>query len=213
MEVLEPGHAGAFILTEANGKRSRANVTVQTGQVLVAGSVLGATAVGAAVAAADAGNVGNGAMGAVTVGDGAIPGAYRLIIIAEATNAGAFTVENPEGVTVGEGNVAAAFEGGGIAFTLADGATDFAVGDSFTITVAEGSGTVREFDPDSAVGAGVAMGVLIYDADATDGPVDVAAIVRDAEVNVNELVFNDTLTEDEIAEAISQLAARGIFAR
>jgi hypothetical protein len=38
-------------------------------------------------------------------------------------------------VEIGNGDVAVAFSAGGLAFTLADGATDFASGDQFTITV------------------------------------------------------------------------------
>lgn len=37
----ESRHAGEFILSEANGSRSRDNVTILTGQTLKAGSVLG----------------------------------------------------------------------------------------------------------------------------------------------------------------------------
>lgn len=42
MTVLtETGHAGGFILSEANGQRSRDNVTLKSGQVVKAGQVLG----------------------------------------------------------------------------------------------------------------------------------------------------------------------------
>jgi len=209
-EIVETGHAGAFILTEANGKRSRANVTVMLGEVLAAGSVLSRGAPGAGSASAAAGNVGNGAFGAVTVGEGALPGAYRVTFIEPAAAAGEFTVSDPEGVEIGTGTVGVAFNAGGVGFTIADGATDFAAGDAFVIDVAEGTNTVRAYDPGDGVGA---VGVIIYDTDATDGPVDVAAIVRDAEVNVHELVFEDAITEDEIAAAIDQLAVIGILAR
>lgn len=91
--------------------------------------------VGTAVAAAVAGNTGNGTMGAVTVSAGAKAGVYRLTIVEPAANAGTFVVEDPDGVIVGSGTVAVAFSAGGLAFTLADGATDFASGDAFTITV------------------------------------------------------------------------------
>lgn len=212
-EMLETGHAGGFILTEANGKRSRANVTVLTGQVLLAGAVLGASALGAAVGAAVAGNTGTGSVGAVVVTEGAVPGAYRLTIIEPGTNAGEYQVEDPNGVNIGNGTVGAAFAAGGIAFTLADGTVDFVAGDQFTVTVAEGTGTVRAFDPGDATGAGEAVGIVIYDVDATDGPVDVAAIVRDAEVNIHELVFADDVTDEQILDAVAQLATRGILAR
>lgn len=41
MEITESAHAGSFILSEANGKRSRENITVVSGQNLKAGAVLG----------------------------------------------------------------------------------------------------------------------------------------------------------------------------
>lgn len=39
--ILEYGHAGGFILSEAAGQRSRENVTLLSGQVVKAGTVLG----------------------------------------------------------------------------------------------------------------------------------------------------------------------------
>jgi hypothetical protein len=99
------------------------------------GVVAGATQAGTAAGAAVAGNTGNGTMGAVTVSAGAKQGTYLLTIVEPATNAGAFIVADPDGLIIGNGDVAAAFSAGGIAFTLADGATDFAAGDQFTIPV------------------------------------------------------------------------------
>lgn len=93
-----------------------------------------------ATAAALGTNTGNGAMGAITVDETvARAGVYTLTIIEPAANAGTFVVEGPDGVQVGDGAVAAAFNAGGLAFTLADGATDFVAGDSFKITVAGGA--------------------------------------------------------------------------
>ena len=91
-----------------------------------------------ATAAALGTNTGNGAFGSVTVTEGAgvRAGVYVLRVIEPAANAGAFVVEDPDGVQIGDGAIAAAFSVGGLAFTLADGATDFVAGDAFTITVA-----------------------------------------------------------------------------
>ncbi len=99
------------------------------------GVVVGAAFAATATSAAQGTNVGNGTMGAVTVSAGAKQGDYTLRIVEPATNAGAFVVEDPTGVSIGHGNVASAFSAGGLAFTLADGSTDFSAGDSFTITV------------------------------------------------------------------------------
>lgn len=104
--------------------------------------------VGTAVAAAVAGNTGTGTMGAVTVSAGAKAGVYRLTIIEPAADAGTFLVEDPDGIPIGSGTVAVAFSAGGLAFTLADGGTDFIAGDAFTITVtltAGGAATAQLF--------------------------------------------------------------------
>lgn len=92
-------------------------------------------------AAAQGTNVGNGTFGAITVSAGAKVGTYVLRIIEPAANAGVFVVEDPDGVAVGHGSVASAYSAGGLAFTLADGSTDFSAGDSFTIPVTATSGT------------------------------------------------------------------------
>lgn len=81
-------------------------------------------------------NTGNGTMGTVTVSAGAKIGRYTLTIIEPGSNVGTFVVLDPDGVQIGDGAVASAFSAGGLAFTLADGATDFVAGDSFAITVA-----------------------------------------------------------------------------
>ena len=51
MALTETGHAGGFILSEANGKRSRENVTIVSGQNLKAGAVLGKITTGGKYAA------------------------------------------------------------------------------------------------------------------------------------------------------------------
>lgn len=89
-----------------------------------------------ASAAALGTNTGNGTMGAITVTAGAKPGRYTLTIIEPGANTGTFNVIDPDGIQIGDGVVASAFSAGGLAFTLADGATDFVAGDAFAITVA-----------------------------------------------------------------------------
>lgn len=100
------------------------------------GGIEAAAELGTATPAAAAGNTGNGTCGTVTLSAGAKAGVYTMSCFAAATNAGKFRLEDPDGLYVGTVTVASAFSAGGLAFTLADGATDFAVGDAFTITVA-----------------------------------------------------------------------------
>jgi len=99
------------------------------------GVVVGGTFAATATSPALGTNTGNGTMGTVTVSAGAKAGNYTLTIIEPGANVGTFIVLDPDGIQIGDGVVGSAFSAGGLAFTLADGATDFVAGDSFTITV------------------------------------------------------------------------------
>lgn len=211
--LTEPRYAGEFLVSEAPGSRSREAVTVLSGQNLLAGTVLGKVAHGAATAAAVAGNTGNGTMGAVTLSVGVKVGVYRLTLVEPATNAGAFVVEDPDGIVIGSGTVAVAFSAGGLAFTLADGSTDFAAGDAFTITVAAGSGKYKKYDPANTDGSEGAVGVLYADCDASAADAAGVIIARDAEVNEDLLVWFSGATTNQKNTGKAQLAALGIIAR
>lgn len=85
---------------------------------------------------------GNGTISLLSVTGTPIPGAYTLKVNTAVTNGGVWTLTDPNGVvisnaitqTVGVG-AATAIDIGGIAFTLTDGTTDFALNATFTITV------------------------------------------------------------------------------
>ena len=158
MTILSEGnHAAAFLVSEAAGTRSRERITVSSGESLVAGAVLGKVTLGAATPAPFPGNAANtGTIATVSLGAGAKAGVYRLVVIEPASNAGTFTLEDPDGVTIGTGTVGVEFTAGGLTFTLADGATDFKAGEGFTLTVAAGSGKYRGYDPANTDGSQVA---------------------------------------------------------
>lgn len=98
---------------------------------------------GAVSQAATAGNVGNGTVGALSVTGTPRPGAYKLTLKTAVADGGVFQLTDPDGgivssavtMTPGAGGVSV-INVGGIQFSLTDGSTNFAVGDSFTITVA-----------------------------------------------------------------------------
>jgi hypothetical protein len=94
------------------------------------------TVAGTTAAVADAGNTGNGTLtvdATTPVLTGAQSGAYRAVCILAAANGGTFAVFDPAGVEIGRVAVGATFANQ-IKFVINDGATDFAVGDAFTIT-------------------------------------------------------------------------------
>jgi hypothetical protein len=215
MAVLTEGrHAGECIVWEADIRFNRDNITVLSGEVLGACAVLGMTMTGGAgVATANAGNTGNGAMGAITVSGRAKEGTYQLLITEPASNAGNFVVEDPDGEIIGQGDVAAAFSAGGLAFTLADGSTDFAAGDGFSIVVT-GTEKYAAWDPEATDGTEVVAGVLFAAVDATGADKPGVATVRGpAVVNETELAWFTDATDDEKAAGAAQLKALGIIVR
>lgn len=209
----EGRHTGEHIVSEANGARSREQGTLASGN-LAAGTVLGQiTLAGTATAAADAGNTGDGTMGAITVGAGALAGDYVLTITAASTDAGEFEVEDPNGVSVGTGTVGSEFTGGGLTFTLADGAADFAVGDQFVITVDSGSGNYAPLDLSATDGSDVAAAVLYGAVDASAEAQPCVVHVRDCEVDANALTWPTGATEQQIADGTAELATLGVIVR
>ncbi len=211
--VTEQTHMGQFIVSEANGHRSRSAVTFLSGQNVVAGQVLGKITAAGAVAAAVAGNTGDGEMGAITVNGGAKVGDYRLTFIEPGVDAGDFIVEDPDGINIGAGAATALFSGGGLAFTLADGANDFIAGDQIVITVAAGFGKYVAFDQDGINGSEVAAAISYGNYDATSADVAGVAVDCDAVVNGNELTWPNDIDAGEKVIAIDQLKALGIQVR
>jgi hypothetical protein len=211
-KVEGPRNLG-FVLSESEGTRSYETVTIPAGTgKLKAGTVLGAIAIGAAVAAAKAGNTGNGTISAIVVLSGAKVGVYQLRF----TGATTWTLTDPEGyqLAAGANDVANAND---IAFTTTAGGVAFVAGDGFDITVAKGSGgfvpSPATFSAEAA-GAEVASAVLGYRVDATDDDVPAVVLRRDAEVKRLMLVFDASVdTENKVAAKLAQLAGANIHAR
>lgn len=210
-ELNEGQHKAEFIVSEANGTFSRESIIVLSGQNLKPGHVLGKILVGAAIGATVAGNTGNGTIGSVDAGTNAKKGVYTLTCIEPAANGGEFSVEDPDGVTIATVPVGTPYAGA-IEFTIADGATDFAAGDAFTITVT-GVEKFKEYNPANTDGSQIAVALLLDYADATASDVGGVGIVRQAEVNAGELVWFTGATDNQKADGLQSLQAVGIIAR
>lgn len=214
--LVESRHEGGYVVYDpSGGMLTREAVILLSGAgVCLAGLVLGATlTAGAAVATALGTNTGNGAMGAITVTGGAKIGDYKLMVIEPAGNAGTFLVEDPDGVEIGHGNVAAAFTAGGLSFTLADGATDFVAGDSLTITVT-GVTKYAPYDPTATNGLQTAAAILwsgYRDASSADRR-GVANVRGPMKVQAAELIYGaNVTTQNQQTAALAQLAKLGIL--
>jgi len=220
-EYTEGQHPFEFVVSESDSDYSREQIVILAGsgsdRVLTAGMVLGARLSGTAAAVAGAGNTGNGAMGAITVTGPAKDGAYSLVFIEPGSDAGDFEVRDPDGLLVGTGTVAVAFSAGGLAFTLADGATDFAAGDTFVITVTQTAKKYLQFDEDGTLGEQVPAGILgenITALDSVDNANGVALVRGNAIVNGNEIVWPSSINAAEKADAIQALEKNlGILVR
>ncbi|MDX2265440.1 MAG: head decoration protein [Hyphomicrobiales bacterium] len=224
MPVLTEGrHAAEFVLSEASGGRSRDTIVIGASQTITPGEVLGRVSVdgGAvtAVAAAVAGNTGNGTLTLAdpATGAGVKEGVYRVTCVTAAANGGIFLIEDPVGVTAGDATVGAAYNGV-LKFTIADGSADFAVGDQFTVTVAiaagDAFGQYEALDLAAADGSQIAVAIPLYGVTTGAGATaKIAAITRDAEVNGKILTWPADITAEQKALALQQLAAAGIIVR
>lgn len=217
--LTENIHAGAFIVSEGRDYYSRDTGTIAVSQTILPGQVLYASGVAAGVtssATADAGNTGNGVFtldASAPVAAGAQNGAYRVVCIAVATNSGTFTVSDPSGVEIGRVAVGATFNNQ-IKFVIADGATDFAAGDSFTVMVGRESGTDEQFSALPNDGSQVAAAIAVYPV-TTGGSATakIAIMKRHAQVRLADLTFATGISATNKAKAIEELRASGIICR
>ncbi len=224
MSALTEGrHAGGFIVSEANGFRSRSVVSLAALAVVAAGQILGEVTATvpdeiATEVTARAGNGGNGVltMADPPTGEGVKAGVYQVVITSEASNGGGFIVLDPDGELVDSGSVAVAFDDV-IRFTLADGGDDFDVGDSFAIRVTISAdatlGAFAPWDPDADDGTEVARAIAFDNGDASDGAAPLVILARDCEVAGVDLVWPDELDGGAQSAAIAALAEVGILVR
>lgn len=209
---------GEYLGYEADHDRSHDQITVALSQTLVAGQVIGKLAVGVPVVTASAvTGTGNGVLtlaGTPYVAN-CQPGVYKVVFIEPIANLGTFQVFDPNGKFVNQGFVGTAFSTQ-IAFTIADGSTDFLAGDNFSITVAPATtyGQVVAYDPAATNGAQFAAGVLFAPV-TTSGSATKRGVItaRAATVNGNCLTWPSGISAANKAVAIAALNALGIIVR
>ncbi|HCY86671.1 MAG TPA: head decoration protein [Desulfobacteraceae bacterium] len=210
----EPNNLADFLVHESDREYSRDVVTFLSGETISLGEVVGKIVVSCPTTGdADAGNTGDGTCASVTAGENTKIGTYTLTCIAAAANAGTFAVKDPDGVALPDATVAVAYENKNINFTLTDGATDFIVGDIFTIDVVVGSGKYVEVDASAVDGSQNAVGIAISDYDASAADMSGVIIARDAIITTSNLVWPSGATEAQKTNWLSQLAEAGIIER
>lgn len=183
-------------------------VIVLTGQNLKRGTVLGEINKALGSTSGTAGtNTGNGTCTGVALKSNTKVGTYTLKCISTATNGGTFSVIDPNGIRLADAVVGSAYSNTQIGFTINDGSTDFAAGDSFTITVSAGSGKVKTVLNTAVDGSQVAKYVLADDVDASSA--DKGAMAYKTGIfNRGALIVG---TDDTIGNHEAELADAGIF--
>lgn len=217
----EPDNISDFLKFEMAQEYCRDAIVILEGEgALAVNTLLGRVTLGAASSTAKSGgNTGNGTLvldNTTPVIAGAAAGVYRLRF----TTTTNVRLEDGDGRVLGDitiggstGNSVTVQEQ--IKGVLTQGATPFAAGDGFDVTIAEGSGKYRKCDLDNVDGSAVAAGVLCHAVEATDGDVSAVALVRGPAVGGRlGLKFDASFdTGAKKANALAQLAARGIVVR
>ncbi len=208
---------GDLLKYELDRNVQREAVTLLQGANYRLGSVLGRITKGAVSSAARAGgNTGNGTLTLASPAADATAksGVYKVRCFEAATNGGSFTVIDPDGFQIGIAVIGQAFANG-VNFTIADGATDFVVGDGFDVTVAAGSGKYRLSPATDLDGSDKAAAILIEDKDATAADRTAVVLVRGpAVLSKVALVYEASVDQQAEKDAKhAQLAAAGIVPR
>ncbi len=182
-----------------------------TGGLLDIGVIMGRTSAGAAVAAANAGNTGNGTISAVTDQLGVQLGVYQVEFIA----ATKFNVIDPVGNHLAEGSTGVAFSNQ-IGFTITAGGTAFVAGDGFNITVAANanSGKVVPLNLAATDGSQNPVGVLVRQTVVPSGS-DVKGVLveRLATLLADGLIYPAGSTTNQQAAINAQLTTLGLLVR
>ncbi|MGI6394508.1 MAG: hypothetical protein ACOX2F_07255 [bacterium] len=105
----------------------------------------------------------------VTIADGDIDfivGDFFTVTI-EAESGGLFSVHDPDGIRLEDLTAGVAYLNSHFGVTIANGAVDFTVGDSFELTVAAGSGKYKKYSPEATDGSQYPLCLIGHGIDAT----------------------------------------------
>ena len=207
---------GEFLGRELPGDLSRDQVVLKAvndgATTWVTGLVLGCITIGALAGAAHGGNTGAAVIGGISAGAKCKVGTYTITCV-EVTDEFGWQVIDPNGTCLGLAKTGLAFANPQINFEITDAGAASVVGDSFTITVAAGSGKFTALAPAAVDGSQNAAAIL-YNTTYMGGAADQKGTV----INYGATVASGLLgwgaaTNLQIAAATAQLLALGIKLR
>jgi hypothetical protein len=147
-------------------------------------------------------NTGDGTLTgeALAAGGPAKVGNYVATCVIAAANSGTFNVVDPDGVLVGQAVVGTAFSGGGLTFTINDGAVDFVVGDSFTVAIDAGSGQLKHLDITATDGSNKFWGILSTATTTAAAETRSVPVMRTGEFDAASLIFGGSTTAADVKD-------------
>lgn len=201
--TLQPGSVGYLYTSDQLIAGDLKLVT--EGQALIVGglslprgTILGKVDIGALVGAGPVGT-GNGTLTLITAGTNTKPGVYTIRFLTATT----YTVTDPDGEALPNG-ANGAYANAGVNFTITAGGTPFVAGDSFTITVAAGSGGWKKSIKTAVDGSQRPVGVLAIAADASGGNVN-GGVYLTGEFNENQVAYDVSWTLAELKVLLRDL--------
>lgn len=213
----QPGTLTRVLKAEVNQLFSRETGTLAGGvgedRLVKVGTLLGRRTIGAVAGVAGVGNTGNGGIGTISAGPGAKVGAIAVTCIATAVNGGRFQVVDSAGYRLPDALVGVAYVHNQIRFIISDGATDFVVGDSFSITVAAGDGKYLPLNFAAVDGTQTISRIAGQETTAPIG-VDVSILMLrwGCIVAKQALIWPVGATDDQKSAALALLVKQEIFA-
>lgn len=176
-------------------------VTLASGSVYKSGSVLGAVTRSVPTTGTAGTNTGNGTATGVQARRYTATGVYTIKCTTVAANGGVFAVYDPSNRLMGYATVGTRFEHDQISLLINDGSTDFALNDSFTVTVSVGTYRCSLVNSANSDGTQNPKFVLLQDVDATSADAKGTGATG-GQFNERVLIFGGTDTIETHREAL-----------
>ena len=153
----------------------------------------------------------------LTIADGSedwdVGDAFTVTVAAAGTG-GAFRVIDPEGCRLPDAAIGTAYTNAQINFTIADGTTDWDVGDVITVPITVGSEKYAGMNPDAVDGTEVSAAILAEDIDVPASGDEKANVYLCGYFLKADFAWTHSgITTAEKNQAYRELASAGIFAR
>ena len=178
-------------------------------------TILGRILIALGVVAADGGNTGDGTVTEFALAATGAPakiGTYVLTCITAVVNGGIFKLVDPAGnliadditILAGAGGVIV-FTGDGMTFKITDGATDFAAGDFFTLTVTAGSLNYAFYSASAVDGSDTPVAVSLSEVVADGAGDDPVGVMLAGRVDSAKLIIDGSAAGAGITATIKDL--------